>query len=734
MVIYEHTVPTALIAMGVAVTVAVSVAGYWLYSKRDWAVALMVLLRVLFLAVLGFCLLMPGERKTQTLQQKSRFIVLLDKSKSMTMIPPIKDTTNRWAVAQSALDKPWPEMLAENCDVDCYSFSDEVSPKLSVGESRQVTPDGSSTLLRDALKKTVGRYAGLDVAGILLLSDGIDTREAFNDWALEKRSIPVYTLELEQASVWEEEPDVRVDAVNTPRRVTVGWQTDLKAIVSGQGTKGQTITVQLFKDGTLLQEQPTQIPAGGGAKEVTFSLDHAAVGVNTYRVYLPPLVKESQTNDNEYSVSVQVLDAKNRLLYVEGPPRWESKYMTRALRASKQITPVIFLRGAKGKFMTFGVRGDVAPDMKESQLAFFKIMVLGNLSAEELGEERAKNAVTFVEHGGSLVLLGGSKAWAEDGFAKTALKKLLPARQVGGKTVEGQFPITLTEVGRVHPAFAGDPKLWEKIPPILSVYPKAEPSPAARVLVTAKTPDGDQPLILAQDFGQGKVVAIFTDSLWKWQLSPEALKDKPYQRFWDQLISWLAPKEEKREGKDLELFIDREQCFMGEEVEITARWTGTTPPPANLVVKAEVVAPDKRKIPFSMTRQIDQVSGGKTVQAFSFKFKGEQAGMFSVLAVAEPEGRRTESDPLSFAVKPFTPESVPRAADTEVLKAIAANSGGTYFESVDELDKTLSALKVKKIEQEISEYRSWWQHWLTISCLIALISIEWIARKMRNMP
>ena len=466
---------------------------------------------------------------------------------------------------------------------------------------------------------------------------------------------------------------------------------------------------------------------------MVFPLDHAAVGINTYRVWVPPFPKETQTNDNEYSVSVQVLDAKNRLLYVEGPPRWESKYLTRVLRGSKQVTPVIFLRGAKGKFMTFNVRGDVSPDMKEAQLAFFKIAILGNLSGEELGEERARNLVKFVENGGSLILLGGSKGWADDGFAKTALKKILPAKQFVGKSVEGEFPITLTDVGRVHPAFAGDTAFWDKIPPILSVFPKVQPAPAARVLVEAKTPEGVQPLILVQDYGQGKVVAIFTDSLWKWQLSPDALKTKPFPRFWDQLLSWLSPKEEKREGRDLDVFVDREQCFMGEEVEVTARWTGQAQPPAGMVVGAEVTGPDKRKVPYAMSRQTDQVSGGKPVQAFSFKFKGTQAGMFSVIAASDSGGKRTESDPVSFAVKPFTPESVPRPADAEVLKAVSANSGGTYFESVEELNKGLSAMDVKRIEQERSEYRSLWQHWLVISCLIALLTAEWIFRKLRNL-
>jgi hypothetical protein len=731
-IIYEHTVPAAAIWIGVTLALAVSVAGYWIYVKRNWALAPLIALRALFLILLGWCLFMPGERTVQTLQQRSRFLVLVDKSRSMTMTP-VKDATNRWQVAQEALRRPWSAAMAEKCDIDCYSFSDEVSAKLTLEEAARLPPDGTSTLLRDALKKLVGRYAGLDVTGCLLLSDGLDTREAFTDWAVEKRPFPIFSLPLEKDAVWDEEPDVRVETVSTPRRVTVGWQSELKAVISGQGTQGRPIPVQLFKDGALLQQLETQIPAGGGTREVVFPLDHSAVGTSTYRVFLPPLMKEAQTNDNESAVAVQAQDTKNRLMYVEGTPRWESKYLSRVLRESKQVSPAIFLRGPKGKFMTFGVKGDVAPDMQESQLAMFKIVILGNLDAEELGEGRAKALLKFVETGGSLILLGGSKAWGEAGFSKTPLKALLPARQYSEKAQEGEFAVGLTEQGRSHAAFAGDAAFWEKVPPVLSIFPGVVPSPAARVLVEGKTANGMQPMILAQDFGQGKVVAIFSDSLWKWQLSPDALKNNPYPRFWYQLISWLSPKAEKIEGKDWDVFVDREQCFLGESVEITARWTGAEKPPAGMVVKAEIALPDKRKIPFTMASQLEQVLEGKTVPTYSVKFKGETAGMFVVLAASEAGGRRLESDAISFAIKPFTPESIPRPPALETLKAITANSGGTFFESVDEMDRALATLQPKKLEQEISEYKSLWQHWAIISGLVALIALEWIIRKLRNL-
>lgn len=734
MVIYEHTVPAAAIIFGVGVSVAASLVGYWLFVKRDWAMAVMMALRVLFLALLGWCLFLPGQRIVNTLQQKSRFLILVDKSRSMTLNPG-REATNRWQMAQASLRLPWADVVAGKCDVDCYSLAEEVGEKLTREELAGLKPDGEATLLRDALKKTVARYAGLDVAGCLLLSDGLDTREAYREWAQEKRPFPIYTLALEKGTVWEEEPDVRVDAINTPRRVTVGWQAELKTLISGQGTRGRPIPVQLYRDGVLLQEQQTQIPDGGGAREVVFPLDHSAVGLSTFRVFLPPFPRESQTNDNEASVSVQVLDARNRLMYVEGPPRWESKYLTRVLKDIRQVSPSIFLRGPQGKFLTYGVRGDVAPDMQETQLSLFKIVIVGNLSAGELGEDRARSLVKFVETGGSLILLGGNKAWGEDGFAKTALNALLPARQFSGKSKEGEFPVRLTEQGRVHPAFAGDAVFWNEVPPVLSVFPGAKPTPVARVLVEARTPDGLQPVIVVQDFGQGKVAAILTDSLWKWQLNPDVLKTKPFPRFWGQLLSWMSPKEEEKvEGRDWDVFVDREQCFLNEEIEITARWTGAAEVPPGIAVKAEITTPDKRKIPFALGRQVDQVSGGRAVAAYSTKFKGESAGMFTVRAVSESAGNRMESDPVSFVVKPFTPESMPRPADEEILKAIAAGSGGTYFETPEAMDRMLSALEPKRLEQEVSEFRSLWQHWVSIGCLVALVAIEWILRKLRNLP
>lgn len=733
MMILEHSMPTSLIWIVVVVAVGVTAFTFWRFMSMGILNFVLAALRAIFILLMVWCLFVPTFRRTLTQMLKPRFVVALDISRSMTLSPS-EDISNRWDTAQKILEQPWTKIVGSECEIDAYSFSSEVGPKVKFEALSGIPPEGVSTLLRDSLHKLTDRYNGQNVAGLLLLTDGLDTREATDNWSKDPLHLPIFTVRLEPDVPWKKEPDIAVDAVNTPRRITMGWESELKTVISGQNTDGQPLNISLFKDDVLLQELPTQIPASGGAKEVTFHLEHPVMGVFTYRVLANPLAGEIHTNDNEYAVSVQVIGTKNRLLYVESTPRWESKFLTRALKANKQISPLTFLRGPDGKFMTFGTRESMTTDMTESQLAFFKIIILGNLDAEELGKQRAQNLLKFVETGGSLIILGGSKAWGVTGLLHTSLKNILPIKDMAPKAIEGQFVVQLTAEGRSHPAFAGDPSLWEAIPPVLSIFPQAALSPGALALVSASTEQGLQPIVVVQLYGQGKVVAILTDSMWKWVLTPDENKSKPYQRFWDQLLVWLSPSEKEIAPEQLDMFADREQLFLGEEVELSAIFGGRKEKQEEGVsVTCEISTPDKRVIPFPMDKQY-VVTSGKSFPGFAVKFPAQLPGLHMAKAVSEIDGKKIMSDPVSFFVKPFTPESAPRPSNFDVLKALASNSSGRYFDSIEDLNEGLCSLQFANKEEETVKYTSLWQNWQIIACLLAFLSVEWGIRKWRNMP
>ena len=734
MILLEYTAPTALL-LAVLLMVGGAVAfSCWRHLSWSTANVLMGVTYVAAMVLLIWCMLLPGHKEDLTRLLRPKFAVVLDTSESMTLRPR-DDVSNRWETAQQVLALPWVSTIASECDVELFSLAGELGDPAPVSEAASMVPSGSATHLRDGLNELAGRFSGLNVAGVLLISDGLETREAFNDWAADERAFPVYSVRLEEPGQWQEEVEVRVENMSTPRRVSIGWQSECSVLISGQGTRGNAVVVQLFKDGTLVDEQPTQLATGGGEQEVVFNLEHPAIGVFHYHAVIPPLPGEINTNDNDFAVSVQVTDAKNRLLYVEGAPRWEYKFMRRALMGQEEITPVIFYTGPDGAPRQGSEHKGITADMTPSQLAYFKIVILGNLSAEELGTERVANLIKFVDDGGSLVVLGGSRGWGEGGMTDTELLKILPVRGRTGEALTGEnpFPLSLTDAARTHPAFAGDPELWSQVPPIPSVFPGPTLSPTAQALVLADTPQGKLPVVVTHRYGQGKVAVLLTDSLWKWQLSPDADENNPYARFWVQMISWLLPDEEEGSENTIQLFADVAQLHLGEEIQITARVAGEEEL-GSARIRAAMTFPDQRTVDFDMKAQWVSTASGKSFPGHHLAYTVLEPGLYTVVAQSDDSGVPRMSGPLSFYVKPYSPESVPRPIDEGLLRTLAETSGGTYFESLSDLDLALSELRPQAIEEASAEFKTLWRTWPIMLVIMALVTASWVNRKVRGMP
>ena len=117
--------------------------------------------------------------------------------------------------------------------------------------------------------------------------------------------------------------------------------------------------------------------------------------------------------------------------------------------------------------------------------------------------------------GGSLILLGGQKLWGASGIAQTELAKLLPFTRAGSPALEGKFNVAWTAEGRAHPALANNPDMPSALPPVLSVFTGVTLSGGAFALAEAQTDSGTHPLLVSRIYGQGKVLAVLTDSLWR---------------------------------------------------------------------------------------------------------------------------------------------------------------------------------------------------------------------------
>jgi hypothetical protein len=173
MIVYEHTFPTWLIVVALALALGLGAFSAWKYLPRRPLNAVLFLVYALAMLGMAWCLLMPGTKTDVTELRKPRFLIALDTSQSMALTPS-PNVPSRWATAQEALKQPWLQAMAGECEVEIYPFSTDVSENLPLAKAQALTPKGSATRLRDALKKIADRSAGLNVAGMLVLSDGAD--------------------------------------------------------------------------------------------------------------------------------------------------------------------------------------------------------------------------------------------------------------------------------------------------------------------------------------------------------------------------------------------------------------------------------------------------------------------------------------------------------------------------------------------------------------------------------
>jgi hypothetical protein len=328
------------------------------------------------------------------------------------------------------------------------------------------------------------------------------------------------------------------------------------------------------------------------------------------------------------------------------------------------------------------------------------------------------------------VLLGGPKAWGANGFAATALQPLLPVeRPQALPPQEGKFTVTWTTEGRAHPAFAESAAAWEQAPAVLTIFPGSQLRAGAVALAVG---EGNEPIVAAQRFGGGKVAVVLTDSLWRWQLDPQA--DGMYGRFWTQLLEWMTPKESALAEYEVDLFADTDRLLLGEPIQLLARvgareQTGARP----ATVACRITTPEGRTLSFPMAAQQVTTTGGRKFPGYGMAFTAEIPGLHTAVATAEIDGKRIASAPYSFYLKPFTPESDPRPANTALLAALAQASGGRLLEP-GEVNDVLSELPLEGSRETRVQFSSLWNIWPVLACLVGLLSVDWAIRKAKNLP
>lgn len=734
----------------------------WRASTRiasPWRRAAVLGLRAGAVASALILFLEPAVELRQVAREPNRVAILVDDSQSMALREDPKGPS-RQERARALIDSSEETFAAWRGPhiLDFYTFSDELALASQKGVAA-ATPSGSGTLMRLALEQLRSRYRGRDLAGIVLISDGIAT----GDFAEEIDRGPsrdfLRSLETRIHTAWVGRPglkDVSVARVLSDEFAFVRTVAKIKTVIRSTGYAKRRIPVTLSNEGVPLRQKWIDVGPGQSEVKVVFEFTPQRVGKYVYEVSTPVADDEAVSANNTRSFVVRVIRDKIRVLQVAGQPSWDVHQLRQMLKQNPNVDLISFfiLRTQDDVSLVPNQELSLIPfpthELFQNELPSFDVIFLQNFEYMPYGIGiYLDNIRKYVESGGGMAMIGGALSFSSGGYAGTPLAEAIPVRlptrlrSPRDLLDTSMFRAQLTPKGRFHPitTLRYEPRdnlqAWAGLPELEGVNIVGPALEGATVLAThprlrvrghgRKARSEPMPVIVAGEYGRGRSLAVTTDSLWRWGFvaAGEPTGDgRYYDKFWENAIRWLIHDPELER-----LHVD------SDAVEYTPE---STPPRLDVrlldrdytplaggEVSLEIVrgANPKKTEKVAETR----LTVGDAGDA-SYHLEPLPPGVYRVHAQAKVDDMPVEAKDI-FLVREASREMDRVAAYDDKLQDIAAATGGRHFgrASVIPADLPFAAPRIVRVDRR-SEVELWSRPVLLFLAFLFL-GLEWLVRQ-----
>ena len=692
-------------------------------------------LRMAALALVLFCLFRPTLIVRAAVPQQNVVAVLLDDSRSMQI--PDWDGQARGAYLTEQFGTPESALMQALSDrflVRVFRFSSTAGRLESASD---LDFNGSQTRLAAALDGAREELAGLPVSGLVLVSDGADTSEASMADALlglKAERLPVYTVGVGSTQL---PRDIQIDRVNTPRVALKDASLLVDVTVTQTGYAGRTVTIYVEDEGRIVGSEELQLPADGSPATVQVRAAASEAGPRLFTFRVAALADEMITQNNQRETLIDVRDDREKILYFEGEPRFEMKFLRRAIADDENLQVVALQRTADNKFLRLNVDD---PDellggfpRTREELFSYRALILGSIEAGAFTGDQLQMIADFVDRrGGGLLMIGGARAFGEGGYGGTPVADALPLTiDPGTRASEPvdlvRLQVVPTRAGETHASTqiaateAASAVRWRDLPQVTSVNAPLEPKPAAIVLLSGTDERGrEQPVLTWQQYGRGKAVALTLQDTWQWQMHASmSLEDQTHENYWRQMLRWLVngvPSVVEAHGA-------AERVEPGEPVTVEATVKDKAHVELNGAdVTARVTRPSGGTVdvPLEWSGEIDGLYRGT--------FVSTEAGTYEVAVDASQGADIVGSDVAFVRAGPSDEEFFDPTMHEGPLRRIADESGGRFYTPATAAglaeDVRYTGRGVTSVEE-----RDLWNMPIVLFVLMSLVCAEWGYRR-----
>jgi hypothetical protein len=696
-----------------------------------WRAGAVWLLQSLLIATVLVLLWQPAITVAELAPQQNVIAVVLDDSRSMAIADSSGNLT-REAAAEKALEDGVLAGLQKKFQVRLYRLDSRVARAATL---REIQPTAPATHINDGLRQLVTETSDLPVGAVVLLSDGSENSlDGSGDLdletihALHNRRLPVHTV-----GFGKEQPahDIELNDVRVTSRAMAGSRIPATVTFHQRGYAGSKAILAIRDGDKTLDSREVTLGADGATQVETVFFSPGDAGVKSLHFSLGPLANEENVNNNAVSRLLGVTDDKRRILYVEGEPRWEYKFIRRAEDDDKIVQVASMLRTTENKIYRQGINDPTELangfPVRPEDLFGYQGIILGSVEAGYFTPLQQELLREFVDRrGGGLLFLGGRFALGDGGWSGSSLVDLLPTYLPSSRNTFHRDPATveLTAAGSDSPItrLMDDPAKnidrWKKLTYLMDYQDAGTAKPGAAVLIQMNAGARKLPLLVTQNYGRGRTAVMATSGTWRWQMS-QPLGDPVHDLFWQQLLRWLvldSPGQVVVTAANHTLMDDG-------HIELSANVRDKEYMPApDAKVTAHLIGPNGISVMLDMTPAADNPG------VFHAAWTADKPGSYLAEVTAEKGSQQLGSDTFPFERIDGVAENFHTVQNRELLEKLATETGGRYWKP-GELSRLPNEISYSDAGISVRDIKELWNLPVVFLLLLLLMAAEWLLRR-----
>jgi len=647
----------------------------------------LAVIRTITVTLILWLLFAPLVNTLSYTLEKPIIIIAQDNSQSVGNFMPAGFNKERYQQDLLELTKT----LTSQYDVRTYSFSDKVSSGLDFAYKGKLT--NAAILVSQLSDELMNRNVG----AVILASDGIFNRGG-SPVAIVNWKAPVYTVALGDTIP---KKDLLIANVNSNDLVYLGNEFTLEVQVQAYASNGQQSILTVKEDGKTVHEELIKISENSYFKNIPVRLKASKLGQHQYNISLAAQKGEISVRNNWRSVSIEVIDNRQKILIAAAGPHPDIAALKSAVALNKHNEVSVVMN----------------EDLQRTDPKEYALIVLYQLPGIQsdakmfiAGAAAAKIPVWYI--------LGGQSNISQFNQVQSAVN-------IFGNS--GTLKYTYSDMSKSFSVFDLDAvsrKAIEEFDALQSPSGQVRISGLSQSVFNQRTgkTQTDQPQLFFTTKDGVKAGYLIGEGIWKWKLSEarEAPGSPVFNNLISRIVQYLAVKDDKRKFK---VYPAKQAFDESERVMLNATLYNDSYQPVNTPdVNLELKDEKGKTYRYTFTR---------FESAYQLDIGILPAGNYSYTASTALAAQKYQVKG-SFIVHLLDAEFQQTIANHHLLYQLSNQTGGKLY-APEQLLKIKNELAksehMKTLSYEDRRYEPLINfRWLCL-LLLLLLSTEWFVRK-----